>query len=175
MGIDDSFAMAFAKAEIASGLEVPMEGNVFMSFADKEKDAALPLAMDFVNMGYKILATRGTYAKLIAGGLNPSECEMVLRVNEGRPSILDKIKNGEVQLYVCTPSRKLEDIASGKVIRRAALSSDVPYVTTVAAARAMAQAMRVLKTQSIKVRAMQDYHDIPVPVDSVVAGASVPA
>lgn len=159
MGIDDSFSMAFAKAELASGLVLPMSGNVFMSFADADKSAALPLAMDFVNMGYKILATRGTYASLIAGGMNPGELEMVLREHEGRPSILDVIQNGDVQLYVSTPSRKLRDIEAGRIVRRAALSSNVPYVTTVAAARAMAQAMRVLKTQNMKVRAMQDYHD----------------
>lgn len=163
MGIDDSFAMAFAKAEIASGLELPMEGAIFMSFADQDKPAALPLAMDFVNMGYKILATRGTYASLIQGGLNPGEIEMVLREQEGRPSILDKIKNGEVQLYINTPSRKLSDIEAGRSVRRAALSSNVPYVTTVAAARAMAQAMRVLKTQAVKVKAMQDYHESMAP------------
>lgn len=172
MGIDDSFAMAFAKAELASGLVLPMEGNVFMSFADADKDAALPLAMDFVDMGYKILATRGTYARLIAGGLNPGELEMVLRESEGRPSILDKIKNGEVQLYVSTPSRKLRDIEAGRVVRRAALSSNVPYVTTVAAARAMAQAMRVLKTQTMSVRAMQDYHGTTT-ASGVIAKAGV--
>lgn len=159
MGIDDSFAMAFAKAEIASGLEIPLQGNVFMSFADKDKPAALPLAMDFANMGYRILATRGTYAALIGGGLSPNEVEMVLREREGRPNVLDKIKNGQVQLYLSTPSRKLTDIEAGRAVRRAALASNVPYVTTVAAARAMAQACRVLKTQSVKVKAMQDYHE----------------
>lgn len=163
MGIDDSFAMAFAKAEIASGLVFPTEGNVFMSFDDKDKDAAVPLAVDFVDMGFKLLSTRGTYAHLIAAGLSEEKCEMVNRADEGRPSILDKIKDGEVQLYICTPSRKVSQIAAGRTVRQAALASNVPYVTTVAAARATAQAMRVLKTQSIEVKAMQDYHGIISP------------
>ena len=116
-GIDDSFAIAFAKAEHASRLVLPRKGNIFMSFADKYKPAVLPPDMDLADMGYKILATRGTYASLIAGGLNPGELEMILREREGKPSILDKIRNGEVQLYMSTPSQRLSDIEAGRVVR----------------------------------------------------------
>jgi carbamoyl-phosphate synthase large subunit len=158
MGIDDSFAMAYAKAEIAGGLDIPSSGNVFMSIADKDKASAAALASDYADLGFKILATRGTYVSLIAGGMNPSQVEMVLKVHEGRPHILDRIDNGDVQLFITSPSRKPQDLESGRIVRQAALSSSVPYVTTVAAARAMAQAVRVLKTQDIKVKAMQDYH-----------------
>lgn len=158
MGIDSSFAMAYAKAEIAGGLDLPLSGNVFMSIADNEKSSAVPLASDFVELGFNILATRGTYVELIKGGLNPSQVEMVLKVNEGRPHILDRIANGDIQLFITSPSRKLQDLESGRVVRRAALASSVPYVTTIAAARAMAQAIRVLKTQDLQVKAMQDYH-----------------
>lgn len=164
MGIDDSFAMAYAKAELASGLIIPTSGNIFMSLGDQDKDSAVPLAFDLVDLGFKIYATRGTYVKLISGGLNPADVEMVLKVNEGRPHVLDLIKNGDVQLYICSPSRKLEDIESTRTVRGAALSSNIPYVTTIAAARALAQAIRVLQTQEVTVKAMQDYHKTVPPV-----------
>lgn len=164
MGVDDSFAMAYAKAEIASGLHVPLSGNIFMSLGEKDVDAAVPLAIDFVDLGFKILAVRDTYVRLIAGGLNPSDLEMVLKTTEGRPHVLDKIKNGEVNLYVCSPSRKMEDLESSRATRRAALASNLPYVTTVSAARALAQAIRVMQTQEITVKAMQDYHKNGPPI-----------
>ncbi|KAI0565700.1 carbamoyl-phosphate synthase pyrimidine-specific large chain [Gracilaria domingensis] len=164
MGIDDSFAMAYAKAELASGLVVPTSGRVFMSLGDQDKDSAIPIASDLVAMGFKIYATRGTYVALIGGGLNPADVEMVLKVNEGRPHVLDKIKNKEVDLFICSPSRKIGDSESTRAVRSAALSSNVPYVTTVAAARALAQAIRVLQTQKITVKAMQDYHKTAPPV-----------
>ncbi|CAN8074380.1 unnamed protein product [Agarophyton chilense] len=165
MGIDDSFAMAYAKAELASGLVIPTSGRVFMSLGDKDKDSAVPIAFDLVAMGFKIFATRGTYVALIAGGLNPADVEMVLKVNEGRPHVLDKIKNKEVDLFICSPGRRADDAESTRAVRIAALSSNVPYVTTVAAARALAQAIRVLQTQKITVRAMQDYHKTAPPVN----------
>lgn len=164
MGIDDSFAMAYAKAELASGLVIPTSGTVFMSLGDQDKESAVPIAFDLVDMGFKIYATRGTYVKLIAGGLNPTDVEMVLKVNEGRPHVLDRIKNGEVQLFICSPSRKPEDLMSSRTVRSAALSSNVPYVTTIAAARALAQAIRVLQTQQITVKAMQEYHKSTPPI-----------
>lgn len=164
MGIDDSFAMAYAKAEIASGLVIPTTGRVFMSLGDQDKDSAIPLAFDLVDLGFKVYATRGTYVKLIAGGLNPTDVEMVLKVHEGRPHVLDRIKNGEVNLFISSPSRKPADLESTRVVRSAALSSNIPYVTTVAAARALAQAIRVLQTQEITVKAMQDYHKSAPPV-----------
>eukprot|EP00178_Gracilaria_changii_P007159 TRINITY_DN2293_c0_g1_i1.p2 TRINITY_DN2293_c0_g1~~TRINITY_DN2293_c0_g1_i1.p2 ORF type:complete len:1199 (+),score=213.03 TRINITY_DN2293_c0_g1_i1:368-3964(+) len=164
MGIDDSFAMAYAKAELASGLVIPTSGRVFMSLGDQDKASAVPIAFDLVALGFKIYATRGTYVTLIAGGLNPANVEMVLKVNEGRPHVLDKIKNKEVDLFICSPSRKAEDAESTRAVRTAALSSNVPYVTTVAAARALAQAIRVLQTQKVTVKAMQDYHKTAPPV-----------
>lgn len=164
MGIDDSFAMAYAKAELASGLVIPTSGRVFMSLGDQDKESAIPLAFDMVDLGFKIYATRGTYVQLIAGGLNPTDVEMVLKVHEGRPHVLDRIKNGEVNLFISSPSRKPEDLESTRIVRRSALSSNIPYVTTVAAARALAQAIRVLQTQEITVKAMQDYHKTAPPV-----------
>lgn len=167
MGIDDSFPMAYAKAELASGLVVPTSGHVYMSLGDQDKESAVPIAYDLVAMGFKIFATRGTYVSLISGGLNPSDVEMVLKVNEGRPHVLDKIKNDEVDLFICSPSRKPEDTESTRAVRTAALSSNVPYVTTIAAARALAQAIRVLQTQEMTVKAMQDYHQTAPPIVSL--------
>lgn len=169
MGIDDSFAMAYAKAELASGLVIPTSGTVFMSVDDGDKDAAISLAYDLVDLGFKVCASRGTYVKLIGAGLNPSDVEMVLKVHEGRPHVLDKMKNGDINLFICSPSRKAEDLASSRATRTAALSSNIPYVTTIAAARAIAQAIRVLQTQEITVKAMQDYHKTAPPVVLQVA------
>lgn len=164
MGIDDSFAMAYAKAELASGLKVPTSGNIFMSLGNQDSEAAVPLAFDFVDLGFKILAVRDTYIKLIAGGLNPTDVEMVLKVSEGRPHVFDRISNGEINLYLCSPSRNTEDVPNERAIRAAALSSDIPYVTTVSAARALAQAIRVLQTQQLTVKAMQEYHKFGPPI-----------
>lgn len=164
MGIDDSFAMAYAKAELASGCIIPSSGTAFMGLGGKDNDSAVPLAFDLVDLGFKIFATRNTYAKLISGGLNPGDVEMVLMVHEGRPHILDKIKNGEVNLFISSASRTSEEAENARSIRRAALSENILYVTTVAAARAMAQAIRVLQTQEIKVTSMQDYHKRAPPV-----------
>lgn len=175
MGIDSSFPVAYAKAELASGLELPMSGNIYLSFAEKDMASAAPLARDFVDLGYKIFATRDTFVELIKAGLNPGSVEMVLKSNEGRPNIMDKIENGEIQLFVMTPSRRVEDLESGRTVRRAALASSVPYVTTVASARAMAQALRVLKTQDMDVKAMQDYHPNKAVVEKSVDAVSVAA
>lgn len=164
MGIDDTFPMAYAKAELASGLVIPTSGHVFMSLGDADMDSAVPLAFDLVDLGFKVYATRETYVKLIAGGLNPTDVEMVLKVNEGRPHVLDRIKNREVQLFICSPTRRPEDLESARTVRSAALASNVPYVTTIAAARALAQAIRVLQTQQITVKAMQDYHKSAPPI-----------
>lgn len=172
MGIDDSFAMAFAKAELAGGLDLPSSGNVYFSIADQDKDAAVAVAADFADLGFTILASRTTYAKLITAGMNPPQVELVLKITEGRPHILDRFDNGDVQLFITTPSRKPEDLESGRAVRRAALSSNVPYVTTIAAARAMAQAIRVLKTQQVQVRPLQEFHETSPTVDLVSKASS---
>lgn len=173
MGIDDSFPMAYAKAEMAGGLTVPQSGAVYMAIAEDDKSSALAVAADFADMGFTILAARSTYTSLIEAGMNPPQVELVLSVAEGRPHILDRFNNGDVQLFITTPSRKVEDLESGRVVRRAALASNVPYVTTIAAARAMAQAVRALKTQKIEVKAMQDFHKNSPTVDLSKASKSI--
>jgi carbamoyl-phosphate synthase large subunit len=172
MGIDNSFPMAFAKAEMAGGLSVPRSGSVYMSIAENDKESAVAVAADFADMGFTILASRSTYASLIEAGMNPPQVELVLSVAEGRPHILDRFNNGDVQLFITTPSRKPADLESGRVVRRAALASQVPYVTTIAAARAMAQAVRALKTQKIEVKAMQDFHKSSPTVDLITKASS---
>ncbi|KAI0556639.1 carbamoyl-phosphate synthase pyrimidine-specific large chain [Gracilaria domingensis] len=91
MGIDDSFAVAYAKAKLASGLVVPTSGPVFISLGDQDEDSAIPIASDLVAMRFKIFATRKAYVALMGGGLNPADVEMVLKVDEGRTRVLDKI------------------------------------------------------------------------------------
>eukprot|EP00188_Purpureofilum_apyrenoidigerum_P004254 Plantae.Rhodophyta-Purpureofilum_apyrenoidigerum.ctg4707.p1 GENE.Plantae.Rhodophyta-Purpureofilum_apyrenoidigerum.ctg4707~~Plantae.Rhodophyta-Purpureofilum_apyrenoidigerum.ctg4707.p1 ORF type:complete len:743 (+),score=184.46 Plantae.Rhodophyta-Purpureofilum_apyrenoidigerum.ctg4707:69-2231(+) len=160
MGIDTSFGAAFFKSQIAAGLTLPKNGTIFMSMNNRDKPACLPLARDFIDMGYKILATRGTYSFLIANGLNPPSVELVLKVHEGRPNVLDQMKSKKINLFILTPDPS-EHISSGREVRRAAVSSKVPVITTVSGARAAAQALRLLKSQPLTVQAMQDYHPTP--------------
>eukprot|EP00186_Timspurckia_oligopyrenoides_P004214 CAMPEP_0182445076 /NCGR_PEP_ID=MMETSP1172-20130603/3328_1 /TAXON_ID=708627 /ORGANISM="Timspurckia oligopyrenoides, Strain CCMP3278" /LENGTH=1159 /DNA_ID=CAMNT_0024640779 /DNA_START=165 /DNA_END=3644 /DNA_ORIENTATION=- len=157
MGIDSSFAAAYAKAQMAAGYVLPEKGNIFMSMRDSDKGAALALARDFIDLGFKVLATRGTYSYLVANGLNPPDVKLTLKIFEGRPNTLDSLKQGDIVLFISTPDKKSEH-KSGRELRRAALMTKIPIVTTIAAARAVAQALRIMKIQSLEVNAMQDYH-----------------
>ncbi|KAA8491831.1 Carbamoyl-phosphate synthase large chain [Porphyridium purpureum] len=157
MGIASSFGAAFSKAQLAAGLKLPTRGKIFLSLRDIDKEAAVPLARDFVDLGFTVVATRGTYSYLVSQGLNPPCVELALKINEGRPNILDMIKSREICLFISTPDRKKEH-KSGVALRRAVITEKVPLVTTVAAARAVAQALRISTSQGYDVRAMQDYH-----------------
>jgi carbamoyl-phosphate synthase large subunit len=156
MGIDTDFGRAFAKAELAASQRLPLSGTVFVSMNDREKQAIVPVIQDLVELGFQIVATSGTRAVLREHGL---PVEAVLKVHEGRPHILDSIKNEQIHLIINTPSgeKAQED---DRVIRRAALSYKVPTITTVAGARATAAAIRALQTKPLEVMALQDYHKL---------------
>ena len=155
MGIDQSVGMAFAKAQLAAGYDLPKSGTAFLSIKKGDKAAILDVARTLKEMGFRIIATSGTADYLNEHGV---EAETVLKVSEGRPSILDLMKNGEVDLVINTPSGKPRTLSDAYHIRRAALELEIPYYTTVAGARAAAQAIKALKKETLDVKPLQEYY-----------------
>jgi len=152
MGIDCSFGMAFAKAQLAAGFDLPRSGSVFISVHDHHKSGIAPIASMFADLGFKILATGGTAQRLISSGI---DAKVVLKVNEGRPNVIDHIKNREVDLIINTSLGKRPSIDAHH-IRLNAIGCNIPYVTTMAAARATAEAIRTLQQGAWGVKSIQD-------------------
>jgi carbamoyl-phosphate synthase large subunit len=155
MGIDTDFGKAYAKAELAASQRLPQEGTVFVSMNDRDKVAAVPVVQDLIDMGLKIVATEGTRKVLLEHGL---KVDLVLKLHEGRPHVLDWIKNGQVQLIVNTPVGATAQI-DDRLIRRTALTHKIPTITTIAGAKAAAAAVRSLQSQPLGVKALQDYEN----------------
>ena len=153
MGIDVDFGRAYAKAELAASQKLPLTGNVFVSTNDRDKQAVVPVIRDLIALGFKIIATSGTQKVLEEHGL---VVEPVLKLHEGRPHVVDIIKNGRIQLIINTPSGE-EAQADGKLIRRTALVYKIAMVTTIAGAKATAAAIKSLQSQPLEVKALQDY------------------
>ncbi|MEC4807023.1 MAG: carbamoyl-phosphate synthase large subunit [Jaaginema sp. PMC 1079.18] len=153
MGIDQDFGTAFAKAEIGAGERLPLSGTVFVSMSDREKERVVPVIKDFIDIGFKVIATEGTQAVLKEQGL---DVDVVLKLHQGRPHVLDAIKNREIQLVINTPSGQ-EARADGRLIRRTCLAYKLPVITTIAGAQATVQAIRTLQSQPLDVKALQDY------------------
>jgi carbamoyl-phosphate synthase large subunit len=154
MGIDRDFGKAFAKAEIAAGVELALTGSVFISMNDRDKTAIVPVVRDFIDLGFKIVATSGTRRALIENGIE--DVDLVLKLHEGRPHVVDWIKNKQIQLIINTPTGE-ESQTDGRLIRRMALDYKLPIITTIAGAKATAAAIRSLKSEPLEVKALQDY------------------
>jgi len=154
MGISDDFGMAFAKSQIAAGNILPAGGNVFISVKDSDKERAVEVARELLSMGFKILATKGTCISLIEKNV-PSE--FVLKITEGRPNIVDRIIDDKVDLIINSTIGK-QAIKDSFSIRRTALDKQVPYVTTIRGAMAVAKAIRALKEQKLGVKPIQLYY-----------------
>ncbi len=153
MGIDVDFGRAYAKAELAAGQKLPLSGKVFVSTSDRDKLAVVPVVRDLIDLGFQIIATSGTQKVLEEHGL---VVESVLKLHEGRPNVIDIIKNGQIQLIINTPSGE-EAQADGKLIRRTALVYKIGMITTIAGAKATAGAIKSLQSQPLQVKALQDY------------------
>jgi carbamoyl-phosphate synthase large subunit len=153
MGIDSSFGRAFAKAELAAGQRLPLSGTVFVSTNDRDKASLVSVVKDLMDLGFHIVATEGTRRFLKENGL---EVDLILKLHEGRPHVLDAIKNEKIQLIINSPSGE-EAQADGRLIRRTALAYKIPIITTIAGARATAAAIRSLQSQPLEVKALQDY------------------
>ena len=153
MGIDSSFDRAFAKSQLGAGTRLPMTGTVFLSLKDADKSAAIPLARRLVDMGFTILATRGTAARLGEAGIAVRSINKVL---EGRPHCVDAIRSGDIQLVINTASGP-QSVADSFDIRRSALTHLVPVYTTFAGARAAILAIAALKAGTLEVAPLQAY------------------
>jgi carbamoyl-phosphate synthase large subunit len=154
MGIDGDFATAFAKAQLGAGTVLPETGRVFVSVKDSDKPQIVPAIRDLVAMGFTIMATEGTARALTEAGLPVSP---VNKVAEGRPHIVDRIKDGDIALIFNTTEgvQSMKDSAS---IRGSALYGRVPYFTTAAASIASVAAIAALRRHTLEVRPLQDYH-----------------
>ena len=153
MGLDRDFATAFAKAQLAAGINLPLEGRVFISVRDNDKADIVAPAAKLLEMGYTLVATRGTAAHLAAQGL---EVEVVNKVLEGRPHIVDAMKNDAIDLVFNT-TEGAQAIADSFELRRSALIQHIPYYTTIAGAQAATLAISALKTNPLEVAPLQSY------------------
>jgi carbamoyl-phosphate synthase large subunit len=153
MGLDRSFGVAFAKSQLGAGSKVPVKGKLFVSMRDGDKERALPSIRALVAQGFTVCATGGTQRFLAAEGI---PCERINKVSEGRPHIVDAIKNGEVQLVFNT-TEGAQALADSRSLRRAALMSKTPYYTTLAGALAAADGIRAVADGELTVRPLQAY------------------
>jgi carbamoyl-phosphate synthase large subunit len=154
MGIDTDFGKAFAKAELGAGVDLATTGTVFVSMNDRTKAAAVPVVQDLLDLGFKVVATSGTQKILAENGIEG--VEVVLKLHEGRPHVLDWIKNNWIQFIINTPSGE-ESQLDGRTIRRAAVDYKLPIITTIAGAKATVAAIKSLQTHPLEVKALQDY------------------
>jgi carbamoyl-phosphate synthase large subunit len=154
MGIDWDLGMAFAKSQIAAGQNVPLQGKVLITVRDADKRNTVFVAKKLEDLGFGLLATAGTHKVLSRNGIRVRK---VLKIHEGRPNVLDLMKNGEVQLMINTPTRRgvLEAEAQ---IRSYAVMNRIPYCTTLFGAQAMVNAIQSMRERGLEVRSLQEYH-----------------
>ena len=153
MGLDASFERAFAKSQLGAGVKLPEKGTVFLSVRDSDKVGLVPMARRLTDMGFSILATRGTAGRIRDAGLSVRQVNKVL---EGRPHCVDAIQSGEVQLVINTAGSS-QSVADSFDIRRSALTHGVPHYTTIAGARAAVHAIAALKAGTLEVAPLQSY------------------
>ena len=154
MGIADSFGMAFAKAQISADGALPLEGTVFVTVNDHDKQTVVPIARRFHELGFRIVATEGTARHLRSRGV---PAQRVLKVHEGRPNAIDLLLSGNVQLLINTPLGKLTQ-RDDYLLRRAALQHRTPYTTTLSAASAACDAVIALRSRARTVCSLQEWH-----------------
>lgn len=154
MGIDSNFNLAFAKAQLGAGDRLPTEGRVFVSVKDSDKPRILGAVKQLTDWGWKVIATGGTADYLASEGI---EVERVNKVAEGRPHIVDRIKDGDVQLIFNT-TEGWQSLQDSQSIRASALAADIAYYTTAAASDAATQAIGALRAHSLEVKPLQDYY-----------------
>jgi carbamoyl-phosphate synthase large subunit len=156
MGISDSFGSAFAKAELAADNGLPMEGAIFITVNDSDKDSVIPIARRFQEMGFELMATGGTARYLRGRGIPTAQ---VFKVHEGRPHGIDLIVNGQVQLLINTPMGKHSQ-RDDYSMRQAAVAHRIPYTTTLSAASAACDAILAMRFRPPRVRSLQEWHEV---------------
>lgn len=154
MGIDTNFGAAFLKSQLGAGQNLPSEGNVFLSVKNRDKRNIVFIAKKLSDLGFKLYATKGT-GKVLAN--NNIEVRFINKVSEGRPHIVDMIKNNEIQFIINTPGGK-DTKADGVLIRSGAVQYKIPYTTTLSGAQAAVNAIETMKQGPISVKALQDYY-----------------
>ncbi len=154
MGIDIDLGLAYAKSQMAAPPPLPKRGRVFVSVKDADKEAIIPVAREFLKLGFEIVSTSGTAQALTEAKIKVTK---VFKIHEGRPNVLDRIKNGDINFIINTPSGKIPR-EHEVVIRNAALAAKIPIMTTVRAALASANGIRSLQKRKVQVRSLQEYH-----------------
>ena len=155
LGISPSFGEAYYKAQEATQTKLPSEGTVLLSICDRDKPELLDIAKSFNDLGFRILATHKCYKILIENGI---PCERIFKIYEGRPNIADEIANGEIQLIINTPAGK-SSVHDDSYIRKTAIKHRIPYITTMAAAKASAEGIRAIKeSKHFGVKSLQAHH-----------------
>src|SRR5216110_966573 len=154
MGMDVDLGLAYAKSQMAAPPPLPKKGKVYISVKDADKEAVIPVAREFVKLGFEIISTTGTAEALAKAKIKVTK---VFKIHEGRPNVLDRIKNGDINFIINTPSGKIPR-EHEVVIRNAALAAKIPIMTTVRAALASANGIRSLQKRKVQVRSLQEYH-----------------
>ena len=154
LGLADSFGLAYYKAQEATGQSLPAEGAVLITVEEKDKSGILEVARAFAHIGFKIIASDGTYKFFADHGI---ASERILKMHEGRPNIVDAIKNGEIQLVINTPAGRLSKY-DDSYIRKAAIKYKIPYITTVAAAVAAVKGIAAFRQGHGRAKSLQSYH-----------------
>src|ERR1041384_524863 len=154
MGIDVDLGLAYAKSQMAAPPPLPKEGNVFISVKDADKETVIPVVREYLKLGFEILSPSGTAEAISKTSLRVTK---VFKIHEGRPNVLDRIKNGDINFIINTPSGKIPR-EHEVVIRNAALAAKIPIMTTVRAALASANGIRSLQKRKVQVRSLQEYH-----------------
>ncbi len=160
MGIDEDFGLAYIKSQMAAGQNLPEKGNVFLSVCDKDKPAVTPIAKALRGLGFKLFATSGTAAVLEHAGI---EVSVLPRIDQGRPNILDYMKDKKIQLVINTPSGRIPRKDEVKIRSQVVLHS-IPYTTTISGAQATVSALQALKSKRLEAVAIQRYHAKMAPV-----------
>ncbi len=154
LGMADTYGMAFFKSQEATQSPLPVKGTVLITIADRDKDRIVEAARNFMDMGFTILSTGGTRRFLEKQGITAS---LILKVHEGRPNIVDAIKNREIDLVVNTPAGRLSEY-DDSYIRKNAIKFKIPYITTTSAALSATEGIKDRQNGEYKVRSLQDYH-----------------
>ena len=157
LGLSSDYALAYYKSQEAAGSILPSEGAVLISLSDKVNlaDQAMAVGQEFQKLGFKIYATEGTAKFYEKGGV---KCEVVNKINEGRPDVLDVIVNKQVSLIINTPWAKRDAIKDESAIRKAAIKYKIPYITTLAGAYNTVKGIAAAKKGHGEVKSLQEYH-----------------
>ena len=154
MGIADNFPKALAKAHIAAGMQMPTSGGVFITVNDQDKNKIAPIAKELTELGFTIYATEGTQAKLLEAGI---DVKHVFKLQEGRPHVIDRIKNKEIHLVINTPTGKTAKLDE-RYIGEAAMLFKIPMITTIPGAIGLVKGIRAIKDEKLEVMSIQELH-----------------